>query len=64
MSTRQPGRRRFIRNGAALAWLAAAPAGLAVAPREASAQNRTSAVPDMNSMEYVLYGARSRFVST
>ena len=64
MSTRQPSRRRFIQKGAALAGLAATPAGLAVAPRSASGQSRVSTVPDMNTMEYVLYGQRSRFVNT
>ena len=53
-----------MQKGAALAGLAAAPAALAVAPRAASGQTRTAAVPDMNSMEYVLYGDRSRFVDT
>ena len=64
MSTRQPGRRRFIQKGAALAGLAATPAALAVVPRSASGQARVATVPDMNTMEYVLYGQRSRFVNT
>ena len=64
MSTKQPSRRRFIKKGAALAGLAAAPAALAVAPRSASGQARVATVPDMNTMEYVLYGQRSRFVNT
>ena len=65
MGAKQSGRRKFLRNSAALAGLAATPAGLAVAPRTASGQTRgAGAVPDMNAMEYVLYGARSRFVTT
>ena len=65
MGAKQSSRRKFLRNSAALAGLAATPAGLAVAPRTASGQTRgAGAVPDMNAMEYVLYGARSRFVTT
>ena len=64
MGTKQSSRRRFLQKGAALAGLAATPAGLAVAPRAAGGQTRGSAVPDMNSMEYVLYGQRSRFVDS
>lgn len=64
MSTKKSSRRRFIQSGAALAGLAATPAGLAVAPRSASGQTRGSSVPDMNEMEYVLYGQRSRFVDS
>ena len=64
MDSKQPGRRRFIGKGVALAGLAVSPAGMALAPESASAQARASGVPDMNSMEYVLYGARSHFVDT
>ena len=64
MGVKQSSRRRFLRKGAALAGLAATPTGLAVAPRAAGGQTRGSAVPDMNSMEYVLYGQRSRFVNS
>ena len=64
MSAKKSGRRRFLQNGVALAGLAVTPAGLAVVPRSASGQTRGSAVPDMNSMEYVLHGQRSRFVNT
>ena len=64
MSTKQPGRRRFIQKGAALpVWPRRLPRWR-FAPRSASGQTRVSAVPDMNSMEYVLYGQRSRFVNT
>ena len=64
MDSKQPGRRRFMKRGVALAGLAVSPAGMALAPESASAQARSSGVPDMNSMVYVLYGARSHFVDT
>jgi len=54
MDSKQPGRRRFMKRGVALAGLAVSPAGMALAPESASAQARSSGVPDMNSMEYVL----------
>ncbi len=51
MGAKQSSRRKFLRNSAALAGLAATPAGLAVAPRTASGQTRgAGAVPDMNAM--------------
>ena len=63
MGSKKSSRRRFLQKGAAFAGLAATPASLAIAPRAAGSQTRGSAVPDMNSMEYVLYGERSRFVN-
>ena len=40
MNSKQPGRRRFIGKGVALAGLAVSPAGMALAPESASAQAR------------------------
>src|SRR5262245_54641721 len=60
MDSRPPGRRSFLKNGAALA-------GLVVAARPVDgpfAQSGEVSVPDMNSIESVLYGRRSRFVTT
>ena len=57
-------RRGFLRKGAAVAGLMAAPAGEAAAARRASAGAAPPEVIDANSLESVLYGRRSRFVTT
>lgn len=64
MNSKRPNRRRFLKNGAALAGLAVAPAGLGVAARPASGQSLGPGIPDMNALDAVLYGRRSRFVTT
>lgn len=62
MAARESGRRRFLKKGAALVGLAAVPSGAAVAAfaagKVASAQGRFE---DVNSLDAVLYGRRSRF---
>ena len=63
MDSKQSGRRRFLRNGAALAGMALAPAG-GVAGGEAFANANDVNVSDQNAIENVLYGRRSRFVTT
>jgi sulfane dehydrogenase subunit SoxC len=65
MKSRPPSRRRFLKNGIALAGLAAAaPAGLAVTAGPAIGQTAGAGTPDLNSIDAVLYGRRSRFVTT
>ena len=65
MKSKPPSRRRFLQNGIALAGLAAAaPAGLAHAAGPAIGQAPGSGTPDLNSIDAVLYGRRSRFVTT
>ena len=59
------GRRRFLKNSAALAGLALAPAGTLLAPRVASsnalaAGAEPDANEDLNALDAVLYGRRSR----
>src|SRR5262245_21393805 len=68
MQPKPAGRRRFLKNGAALAGLVMAPAGAAVLvdrpiPGEA-APGTVNSVEDMNGVEANLYGRRSRFVTT
>ena len=63
MDSKQSGRRRFLRNGAAFAGMALAPAG-GVAGGETLANGNDVSVSDMNAIENVLYGRRSRFVTT
>lgn len=63
MDSKPSGRRRFLRNGAALAGMALAPAG-GIASGEALANVGEVNVSDMNAIENVLYGRRSRFVTT
>ncbi len=63
MDSKPSGRRRFLRNGAALAGMAFAPAG-GIASGEALANVGEVNVSDMNAIENVLYGRRSRFVTT
>lgn len=64
MSSRKSGRRRFLQKSVALAGLAAAPAGAILAPGTARAQNAGPSTSDLNSLDAVLYGRRSRFVTT
>jgi sulfane dehydrogenase subunit SoxC len=68
MAAKTSGRRRFLKNGAALAGLALVPAGALLSPRSASSNtlvNGADAVnEDLNSLDAVLYGRRSRFVTT
>jgi sulfane dehydrogenase subunit SoxC len=69
MHPKTVGRRRFLKNGAALAGLAWAPAGAILAPSSASGEPRVNAagsldVEDLNALDAVLYGRRSRFVTT
>ena len=65
MKSKPPSRRRFLKNGIALAGLAAAaPAGLAVTAGPAIGQTAGAGTPDLNSIDAVLYGRRSRFVTT
>src|SRR5262249_13413418 len=59
-----PSRRRFLKKGIALAGLAAAPAGLALTAPPANGQTVASGTADLNSIDAVLYGHRSRFVTT
>ena len=63
MDSKPSGRRRFLRNSAALAGMALAPAG-GIASGEALANVGEVNVSDMNAIENVLYGRRSRFVTT
>ena len=63
MNDKHPGRRRFLKNGAAVAGLVAAPAALEAASAAAGARPAPEVV-DNNSLESVLYGRRSRFVTT
>ena len=55
-------RRRFLKQGAAVAGLVAAPQALELAGGSATAAAQT--VVDHNALESVLYGRRSRFVTT
>ena len=75
MGKTQPSRRRFLTRSAAAAGLAAASPGLALAAGRAGAAAPAGAEPvrageparsliDNNSIESVLYGRRSRFVTT
>jgi len=62
MSTTRSGRRRFLRQSAAVAGAVASPVGLGLAA--ASANTAAPTLIDSNSVESVLYGRRSRFVTT
>ena len=62
MSGKQKGRRRFLKEGAAAAGLVAAPPALGLVGAAAAAQGPE--VVDNNDLESVLYGRRSRFVTT
>ena len=65
MKRTNPSRRRFLQKGAAVAGIVAAPRALEVAGGSAEAAQFSSAtVVDNNSLESVLYGRRSRFVTT
>ena len=64
MSHNQPGRRRFLKKSAAAAGLVASSPALALAASAASAGAPAPAAVDNNSLESVLYGRRSRFVTT
>ena len=64
MSHNQPGRRRFLKKSAAAAGLVASSPALALAAASASAEAPAPAAVDNNSLESVLYGRRSRFVTT
>ena len=57
-------RRRFLKESSSLAGLALAPSVLAVAPRFASGAPPAPAANDANALASVLYGERSRFVTT
>ena len=64
MKTTHPSRRRFLSKSAAVAGLAASPSALAEVAGSASAEAPPPAVIDNNSLDAVLYGRRSRFVTT
>jgi sulfane dehydrogenase subunit SoxC len=64
MRDMQPSRRRFLKKSAAVAGVVASPPALALAAESASAESLPPAVVDNNSLESVLYGQRSRFVTT
>ncbi len=64
MSHTQPGRRRFLKKSATAAGLVASSPALALAATSASAEAPPPAAVDNNSLESVLYGRRSRFVTT
>ena len=66
MKRTNPSRRRFLQKGAAVAGLVAAPRALEVTGGSAeaeAAQFSSATVVDNNSLESVLYGRRSRFVT-
>jgi hypothetical protein len=66
MGKTQTSRRRFLKKSAAAAGLVAAPPSLVLAgePAAAGAAEPTRSMLDNNSLESVLYGRRSRFVTT
>ena len=64
MSKKLPNRRRFLKESTGLAGLAMAPASMIVAPRLASGAAPAPAADDANATASVLYGERSRFVTT
>lgn len=64
MSDTQPSRRRFLKKSAVAAGVVASPSALALATGSSSAEAPAPAVVDNNSLESVLYGQRSRFVTT
>jgi len=70
MEPKESGRRRFLKSGAALAGLGMLPAAVVMRSRVAHAVPTAAGpadimnVDDVNSLEAVLYGRRSRFVTT
>jgi sulfane dehydrogenase subunit SoxC len=69
MDPKEAGRRHFLKSGAALAGLVVAPAGALSLPAAVRAEPRAAGsaatdVDDVNSLDAVLYGHRSRFVTT
>src|SRR5262245_39627925 len=60
MDSTPPGRRKFLKNSAALAGLVVASPTVA----RTLGQTGHASVSDMNAIENVLYGQRSRFVTT
>ena len=65
MSGTHPSRRRFLKKGAVAAGLVAAPpAALELTGGSSTAAAQVPAVADNNAIESVLYGRRSRFVTT
>ena len=64
MSNTLSSRRRFLRQSAAVAGAVVSPAGLPLVAEAASSGAPAPAVIDSNSLESVLYGRRSRFVTT
>ncbi len=64
MSDTDTSRRRFLKKSAVAAGLVASPPALALAAGSASGEALAPAVVDNNSLESVLYGRRSRFVTT
>ena len=64
MGKTQTSRRRFLKKSAAAAGLVAAPPSLALAAAPTAAAEPTRSMLDNNSLESVLYGRRSRFVTT
>lgn len=64
MNRKQSNRRRFLRETGVLAGMAMAPAVVAVAPRSVTAASSAPSADDVNGLDSVLYGQRSRFVTT
>src|ERR1700730_5689543 len=69
MDPKESGRRQFLKNGAAMAGLVLAPTGTLVASPSARGEALLNAVDngsveDVNSLDAILYGRRSRFVTT
>ena len=64
MSGTHPSRRRFLTKGAAAAGLVASAPALELAGGSAAAAAQAPVVADNNAIESVLYGQRSRFVTT
>jgi len=66
MDPQKSGRRRFLTNGATLAGLVLAPSAVSLSSTSVSAAGAGAAadVDDVNSLDAVLYGRRSRFVTT
>ena len=65
MSGTNPSRRRFLKKGAVAAGLVAAPpAALELTGGSSTAAAQVPVVADSNAIESVLYGRRSRFVTT
>ncbi len=64
MKSKQPSRRRFLKKSAVVAGLAVPAASLGVMPSPVSGEEAAPSASDVNSLENVLYGQRSRFVTT